>query len=318
VTSFSVADVTRNPVLRRELSERAASKRAAVAVTLWLLLLSGLACLVYWAYTSTGDLDPVSNDAARVGRDLMEWTLFGMMGLVLFLVPAFTASSVAGERTRQTLIPVQVTALSPFAIVLGKALAAVAFTVLLVIIAAPILSVAFLIGGVGVTDILKGVAMIVLTAVMLGSAGIMFSAMFKKVQGAIVVTYGFVLALAVGTFILLAVVAVANEIRADPFRGSEPPPKELLAPNPFVALADFTSTSDRRFGSNPLTGLRVLVTELNDDNPRALAEPPDGEGGPELEATSVWRWYVVFSALMIYTSLHASTNLLRTPARTER
>ena len=40
-----------------------------------------------------------------------------MMSLVLFLVPAFTASSVAGERTRQTLIPVQMTSLGPFDIV---------------------------------------------------------------------------------------------------------------------------------------------------------------------------------------------------------
>lgn len=303
-----VTDVVRNPVLRRELAERAASKRAAVAVTLWLLLLSGLACLVYWVYTSTGQLDPVSSDAARVGRDLLEWTLFGMMGLVLFLVPAFTASAIAGERTRQTLIPVQMTALGPFQIVLGKSLAAIAFTVLLVVIAAPILSVAFLIGGVGVTDILQGLAMIVLTAVMLGSAGIMFSALFKKVQSAIVVTYGFVLALAVGTFIMLAVVAIINQATADPFRGAEPPPKELLVPNPFVALADYTAESDRSFGANPLTGLRLLTSGLDSDG---------FDGRPE-EVTSVWRWYVVFSALMIYTSLHVSTNLLRTPAHTER
>ena len=126
--AFSVSDVTRNPVLRRELDERAASKRAAVAMSLWLLLLTGLALLVYYAYTADGSLDPVSNDSARIGKDLFEWTLFGMMGLVLFLVPAFTASSVAGERTRQTLIPVQMTTLGPLAIVLGKSLAAIAFT----------------------------------------------------------------------------------------------------------------------------------------------------------------------------------------------
>ena len=304
-----MADVTRNPVLRRELAERAASKRAAVAVTLWLLLLSGLALLVYYVYTNTGQVDPVTTDSARIGKDLFEWTLFGMVGLVLFLVPAFTASSVAGERTRQTLIPVQMTALSPLAIVLGKSLAAIAFTVLLVVIAAPILAVAFLIGGVGFVDIFKGLGMIILTAVMLGTVGIMFSAVFKKVQSAIVMTYGFVLTIAVGSFIVLGVIAAVQAVQSDGFGPQDVPPKEVLAVNPFVGLADFTAGSDVNFGSNPLTGLRVLVDGL---------ETQGFAGAPPEQTTAVWRWYLVFCVLAIYSSLHIATNRLRTPAETER
>ncbi len=306
---ISIADVTRNPVLRRELAERAASKRAAVAVTLWLLLLSGLASLVYYIYTNTGQIDPVSIDTARIGKDLFEWTLFGMIGLVLFLVPAFTSSSVAGERTRQTLIPVQMTTLSPLAIVLGKSLAAIAFTLLLVVVAAPILAVAFLIGGVGLFDIFKGVGMVVLTAVMLGTVGIMFSALFKKVQSAIVMTYGFVLTIAIGSFILLGVVAAVQAVRTPDF--NDPlPPKELVAVNPFVALADFTAGSDVNFGSNPLTGLRLMIDGIESNNGFNDANNE--------ETTAVWRWYVVFSVLMIYSALYIATNRLRTPAETER
>lgn len=308
-TGISIADVTRNPVLRRELAERAASKRAAVAVTLWLVLLSGLASLVYYVYTNTGQVDPVTTDSAQIGKDLFEWTLFGMLGLVLFLVPAFTASSVAGERTRQTLIPVQMTTLSPLAIVLGKSLAAIAFTVLLVVIAAPILAVAFLVGGVGFADIFKGLGMIILTAVMLGTVGIMFSALFRKVQSAIVMTYGFVLAIVLGSFIALGVVAAVQNVRADGFGPTPVPPKELVAINPFVGLADFTTGSDVNFGTNPLTGLRLMISSLENDG-------LDG-AGPD-ETTAVWRWYVVFSVLMIYSSLHVATNRLRTPAETER
>lgn len=305
---ISVADITKNPVLRRELAERAASKRAAVAVTLWLLLLGGLASLVYYVYTNTGQVDPVSTDSARIGKDLFEWTLFGMVGLVLFLVPAFTSSSIAGERTRQTLIPVQMTTLSPLAIVLGKSLAAIAFTVLLVFVAAPILAVAFLIGGVGLVDIFKGVGMIVLTAVMLGTVGIMFSALFQKVQAAIVMTYGFVLTIAIGSFILLGVVAAVQAVRTPDFN-DPPPPKELVAVNPFVALADSTAGSDVNFGSNPLTGLRLMIDGIESEG--FNRQPAD-------ETTAVWRWYVVFCVLMIYSALYVATNRLRTPAETER
>ncbi|MGH1489529.1 MAG: ABC transporter permease [Acidimicrobiales bacterium] len=305
---ISITDVTKNPVLRRELIERAGSKRAAVAVTMWLLLLSGLATLVYYVYNNIDTVDPVSTDSALIGKDLFEWTLFGMLGLVLFLVPAFTASSVAGERTRQTLIPVQMTTLSPLAIVLGKSLAAIAFTVLLVVVAAPILSVAFLIGGVGLSDIFKGLGMIVLTAIMLGTTGIMFSALLKKVQGAIVLTYGFVLAIAIGSFIALGVVAAIQSVTAD-FNESVVPPKEILAVNPFVALADYTAGSDVNFGSNPLTGLRLAIEGLENEG---------FIGNREAESTSVWRWYVLFCALMIYISLFVATNRLRMPAETER
>ncbi len=305
---LSLDDVTKNPVLRRELTERAGSKRAAVAVTLWLLLLSGLAILVYYVYNNLDNVDPVSTDSARIGKDLFEWTLFGMVGLVLFLVPAFTASAVAGERTRQTLIPVQMTTLSPLAIVLGKSLAAIAFTLLLVVVAAPILAVAFLIGGVGLGDIFKGLGMIVLTAVMLGTTGIMFSAMFKKVQGAIVMTYGFVLTIAVGSFVALGVVFALLSVSAD-FNEPVVPPKEILAVNPFVGLADFTAGSDVNFGSNPLTGLRLSIQGLEDES---------FFGAGPAETTSVWRWYVVFCVLMTYTSLYVSTNRLRMPAETER
>lgn len=313
-----LGEVVRNPVLRREMDERAASTRAAVAMTVWLLLLSGLALLVYLAYSSETGFDPVTDDSARIGKDLFEWTLFGMLGLVLFLVPAFTASAVAGERTRQTLVPVQMTTLSPLSIVLGKTLAAVAFTVLLVVAAAPILALAFLIGGVGLTDVAKGLGMVILTAVVLGAVGIMFSALFRKVQGAIVMTYGFVLAISIGTFILLGVVAIFQSISDDDFGPSPNPPKELLAPNPFVALADATGGSDANVGNNALSGIRSLVEELERERQWFDVVGPNVQELENRETTALWRWYVVAAILAVYTSLYVATGRLRTPAPTER
>lgn len=313
-----LTDVVRNPVLRREMDERAASNRAAVAMTVWLLLLSGLALLVYLAYSSDTGFDPVTDDSARIGKDLFEWTLFGMLGLVLFLVPAFTASAVAGERTRQTLVPVQMTTLTPLSIVLGKTLAAVAFTVLLVVAAAPILALAFLIGGVGLIDVAKGLGMVILTAVVLGAVGIMFSALFRKVQGAIVMTYGFVLAISIGTFILLGVVGIFQSINADDFGPSPNPPKELLVANPFVALADATGGPDANVGNNALSGIRSLVEELERERQWFDVVGPNIQELEDQETTALWRWYVVASALAVYTSLYVATGRLRTPAPTER
>lgn len=313
----ALRDLANNPVLRRELVERAGSGRAAAAMTAWLLLLCGLAALVYWGYTSAGSFDPVTGDSAKIGANIFEWTLFGMLGLVLFLVPAFTTSAIAGERTRQTLIPVQMTALSPLAIVLGKSLAAIAFTVLLVVAAAPILALAYLVGGVGLGALFSGLGVVVLTAVVLGAVGVMFSALSRKVQGATVATYGFVLAISLGTFILLGVVGIVGLINHDGF-GPEPiPPKELLIPNPFVALADATQGPgfDPFEGGRetPLAGLRSMIAELERDD---IGAP--GGRLQNREHTALWRWHLVGAILTVYTALHVAAGRLRTPAPTER
>lgn len=309
----ALRSVPSNPVLRRELDVRARSRISAFAVSGWLLLLGGLTALVYYAYV--GDADPGNTDNAEIGREIFHWTLFGMMSLVLFLVPAFTASSVAGERTRQTLIPVQMTSLGPLDIVLGKALAAIAFTVLLVVAAAPMLSVAFLVGGVTVADLLSGLGILLLTAVLLGSVGIMLSSVFRSVQAATVLTYGFVALIVIGSFIGLGVAAFIMSVTNDGF-GSNAPPPSILAVNPFAGMSDAVADSqiDIFFGSsaNPISGLKQALVELARERQFNVGAQVRGD------TASVWRWYVVFCVMTTYVSLYVATNRLRTPAETER
>src|SRR5205085_1967042 len=69
--------------------------------------------------------------ASSAGRSIYHWLLFVMLALICFIVPGLTAGAIAGERERQTLIPLQITLLSPRSIVFGKLLASLAFVVLL-------------------------------------------------------------------------------------------------------------------------------------------------------------------------------------------
>jgi ABC-type transport system involved in multi-copper enzyme maturation permease subunit len=329
--------VVNNPVLRREMDERARSSGSAIALTMWLLLLSCLALLVYFAALAGRNLDPVTADLAATGRNLFEWTVFGMLGLILFLVPAFTASSIAGERTRQTLVPVQMTTMGPMAIVIGKVLASVAFTVLLVVSAAPILAIGVFVGGVGVGDLARGLGMLVLTAVLLGAIGVMCSAVTRRVQTATAVTYGLVILLTVGSFAGLLVWVVVGSA-ASGFEREVVPPKEILAVNPLVGVADALG-GDENFGENPLSGLRGLIDELDqqrarEPQPAFIDQPAFGPFDEpaferevllpiepvevEVETTALWRWYLVFLALTVYSSIYIATERIRTPARTER
>ena len=77
----------------------------------------------------------------RSGRLVFESVVLIMTVLVLFFVPALCAGAIAGERERQTLATLQVTLLRPRSILLGKVVAALAYLVLLIVAALPVLGV---------------------------------------------------------------------------------------------------------------------------------------------------------------------------------
>ncbi|MCP3934364.1 MAG: ABC transporter permease, partial [Actinomycetia bacterium] len=240
-----------SPVLVREMRQRMLSRRGAFAITVWLLLLTAIFALAYQGH-SQDDFGFNALSAARIGREIFEWVLTGMIFIVMFLVPATTSGAIAGERERQTLVPLQVTLMSPLNIVLSKIAAAVVFTLLLIVLSAPLLALTYLIGGVTVGDLLKGIAMVELTAVMLGAVGVACSAVVKRVQAATVLAYGAVLFMFVGTFLLFGAVAVIDSARGF----DEPnPPKEILALNPLVATADVFDRVGDGFGSDTSTPL---------------------------------------------------------------
>lgn len=241
-----------NPVLARELKDRMRGRRAWILVTVYLVVLGGILFLVYQGASGTGiNSDPFSPPSptrfASVGRAIFEWLMFFMLLLVLFLVPGFTSGAIAGERERQTLVPLQVTMLRPWQILLGKLGASFAFLALLVVATLPLLSVAYLIGGVSIARVVQGVAVILFTGLVLACVTLACSALFRRVQAATVASYGIVLLMTIGTFLGW----VAAEI-VDESRGSDPgnPPAALLVFNPVFTAADVLSEDGLIRGSS--------------------------------------------------------------------
>src|ERR1700730_8401541 len=162
-----------NPVLRRELKERMRSRATEYVLTLYLAVLALVLYALYTNATHRGlaGVDPLN--AANVGRGMFESLLLAMLLLVCFLVPGYTASAIVGERERQTLIPMQVTMLSPGAIVVGKLLASLAYLSLLVVATVPLLAASFLFGGVTLAEMVKGVGMVMATGIVLASLSLL-------------------------------------------------------------------------------------------------------------------------------------------------
>lgn len=261
-----------NPVLARELRIRLRGRQAWILLTIYLVLLAVTVFLVYQGESGGADGGagpfglPSPTRFASVGRSVFEWLVMLMLLLVLFLVPGFTSGALAGERERQTLVPLQVTLLRPWQIVVGKLAASFAFLALLVVATAPFLAVAYLIGGVTIGSVLRGVGVVLFTGLALGGLTVCCSAVFKRVQVATVVAYAVTLFLALGTVLVWAAAGVV-----DGSRGSDAadPPVELLALNPLFLTADVLRESDlgsRNGASSPFEALEdVLVDDVGFD-----------------------------------------------------
>jgi hypothetical protein len=127
----------------------------------------------------------------------------------------------------------QVTLLRPLQIVLGKLGAAVAWLSLLVLAAVPLGAVAFFLGGIGITDLLRGGLMLVALAVSVAGIGLGISSLTRRTTGSIVLTYGAVLALTLGTLFVAGAEALFRATRGQNVRT----PVALYL-NPFFGLAD--------------------------------------------------------------------------------
>jgi len=262
-----------NPVLDRELRQRLRGRAAWVSLTVYLVVLGLILRVVFDEATG------VSNDfitgqaqlAAGAGRSIFHWLLFVMLGLICFIVPGLTAGAIAGERERQTLVPLQITLLSPRAIVFGKLAASVAFVLLLVIAALPFLSVSFLLGGVSAADVMKGVGSVVLIALSIAAVSLACSAAARRTQTATVTSYAIVGVLVVGT---LAFYGAQRALDTRPDGSSRP---TVLLLNPFAATAEAIRGRDTSVTrSSPFEPLQALIAA---DAFHGVAVEAPGPGG---------------------------------------
>lgn len=291
-----------NPVLRLELLNRVQGGRATIFLTIWLGLLMGILVLTYQANVAiSNDFGFEVSQLGRVGRSLFEWVLFGMTLLVLFLVPGLTAGAVTGERERQTLVPLQMTLMRPSEIIVGKLTAALAFIVLLIVAALPLLAVSVLVGGVRVLDVVRGVAMLTFTGLVLGSVCLLVSSKMRRTTAATVVCYAVTLLFTVASFVMMAAIAIIDGVRG---RDEVDPTAFPLVFNPFAAIGDALPGSRGNVFDDtvsPFGGTRTMVREL--------------DGG-----LSGWVWvmYVIIGLVLLFVGTRMATKAVSTPADSER
>ena len=201
-----------NPVARRELQERFRTIRSPLILSVWVLA-AGVVTFLAFVVASNAASNQLSNlsasglgsiaAASSIGRFVLHALLLGMIVAILFVVPGQAAVAVAGERERQTLPLLQVSQLSSWRIIVGKLWSALAYVSLLLIATTPLLVIPVLLGGVTIGNVLAGLGMVAVTAVMVGAVSLWVSARAKSMQGAVLGAYVWTVLLVFGAMGLL-------------------------------------------------------------------------------------------------------------------
>lgn len=181
--------ILQNPVAIKELRGRMRGRRAFATLSLYLLVMSSLVALVYLGFTSsTGGASTVI--AREAGKGIFAAVLAVQGFLVTFIGPSFTAGAISGERERQTYDLLQTTLLSPRSFVLGKLISALSYVFLLVLASIPLQSLAFLLGGLSLAELVISQAVILVAAVTFALWGLLCSAALRTTLAATVATFG--------------------------------------------------------------------------------------------------------------------------------
>jgi len=247
--------------------ERFRSVRGPIFLSVWALLFGVVAVTAYalsraeanHAFAGFQGLGSSVLVGSTVGRQMFHVMLMLLMAGVLLVVPAQAGVAIVGERERTTLRLLQVSQLSASQIVLGKLASSLGFVFLLLVVAAPLLVIPVLIGGVSVTQVLSGLGVIAATAVATGALAVAASARARTTQGAVLSSYLWVFGLGFGTMLLLLVeVFFFGPSRYESgfagqvgFEVARDQGRELYAAhlNPFIALIDATG-NPLRYESN--------------------------------------------------------------------
>jgi ABC-2 type transport system permease protein len=314
------------------------------------------------------------NDIVNKGIVLYGGLMLFVLGLALLVVPALAAQSVNGDRERGTLATLQVTRLSAADICLGKFVAAWGTALVFLALTLPLVGYAIAEKGVPVSRVAVVTLVLALLLGTVCAVSLALSALLSRTTTSGVLAYLAVFTLTVGTLISFGLAtAITTQKYTETYdtacpAAPSPPPSAgpggfnvicnvpqtyeatrartdrtwwLLAPNPFVILADaapqlpplteqqkLERRSDEERGVHrqdardldPLGGLGRAV--------RNLRRPPDGTTTsqstlvsdpaqlPTQDRKPVWPFGLAVDVLIALLALWVTTRRLATPTRT--
>lgn len=189
-----------NPVYKREMTVRSRSYRMPLIIMVFNGILAVVALLNMYSAVAQ----------VRISASIQYSSFLQLYGfvatleflLLMFIMPALTSGSISGERERQTLELLFTTKMTSKDIVVGKLLSALSQLLVLVVSSFPVLLLTFVYGSVDFTDLGLLFLCFVVVACFCGGIGIFFSSLMRRSTFSNVCTYGCLLLVVIGTYML--------------------------------------------------------------------------------------------------------------------
>ena len=198
-----------NPVYGKELRLRVRSVKFALMVMFYNLILIIIAMFGFSIMFNI-QVNTIIDYSNAVALYAVLISIEALMAM--FLVPKFTAGSIAGEREKQTLEILLTTVMEPKQIIFGKLLSSISMILLLIISSIPALSIVFTVGGIGLGSLLQFIVVVCVFSIFFGSMGMFASALIKRSVAATVFTYAEILISGFGTGIIVVITYVLANI----------------------------------------------------------------------------------------------------------
>jgi ABC-type transport system involved in multi-copper enzyme maturation permease subunit len=162
------------------------SLRTPIIIAVFLVVVGAAGYLSY-ADNPASSSDP--RFASQAGTHLFRALALTDLLLVVLITPAITASTISGERERQTLDLLLCTPLRSRSIVLGKLASSLLFPALLLVSTLPLFALVFFLGGVTVAHVLVVMLVFAVTAVLVATIGLFLSVTVRRTIPAVLASY---------------------------------------------------------------------------------------------------------------------------------
>lgn len=222
-----------NPIIKKDVRVQARSMKISWGVFAYELILA----LVFFLAMS------IIQGNSRYSTDniysAMVWlypvlavTQLMILGLV---VPVKTASSISGERERQTFDIMMTTSMTPFSVIVGKVMTAIVQSMFYVVASMPVMALSFIIGGMSWAYLFWFLGVALLVSFFAASIGILCSSLCKKSISAVILSYVFYLIFFLGTVVPLIIFAAMMSSLEETL-GSVPQACDIYGDNIYLFL----------------------------------------------------------------------------------
>ncbi len=284
-----------NPIVKKDVKVQARSMKICWSVFAYELILALVFFLAINVIQSASRYSTSNIYSAMVWLyPVLAVTQLIILGLV---VPIRTASSISGEKERQTFDIMMTTSMSPFSIIAGKVMTAVVQGMFFVVASMPVMALSFIIGGMSWAYLFWFLGIALLVSFFSASIGILCSSLCKRSISAVIMSYAFYLLFFLGTALPTMLYEVVKS-NLNYTLGTLPRFYEVYGDNIYLTLLLNPAVYLTEFFARIMMG-ESLVNSLGNHASMSWQPQTSQVWGPIVLVTSGYWWLIIATLLFV-------------------